>query len=237
MKSEDFLELYRQLEDSLDERYSGKKRRYSSVMLEYLNDRESAPFREKLDLCREIRNLLTHNAKIEGQDIVKPADAVGQFLQEALDYIRRPPLALQFATKGDEILHAGINQTVLKIMGIMEKAGYSHIPILENGKFVGVFSVGTVFSYVLTGHDKPITRQTTIAELRSLLPIHMHGENYEFASQELTSVQARQKFERYSGKNQRLSVIFITKNGSQEERLLGMLTPWDIMGDKHSFVD
>lgn len=229
MSGDQFLDMYRQLEDLLDQRYAGKKRRYSSVIVEFLNSDESRPFRSMLDLCREIRNLLTHNAKIDGEDIVEPSSAVVQGLLEILEFVKKPPLAIDSATKGDNVFYAGINQTVIKIMGLMEKSGFSHVPILENGKFMGVFSPGTVFSYILSSCDKPITRKTTIGELSELLPIHMHGENYEFAPKDLTCDRARRKFQTVSGKNKRLSVIFITETGSQREPLLGMLTPLDVM--------
>lgn len=232
MRAETFLELYRELEDTLDEKYSGKKRRYSSVIFEYLNDEDSKPIREKLDVCREIRNLLTHNARINGEAVVEPSEAMCDVLHECLEYIQKPPLALEFATRGENIFRAGYNQTVIKIMGLMEKNGYSHVPIIQNGEFAGVFSLGTVFSYLLHNYDKPITRSTTIGEMHEHLPINTHIENYEFAPATLTCSDARKKFEIVRGKNKRLSVIFITEHGKEEERLLGMLTPWDVLGDK-----
>ena len=60
-RSERFLKLYRVLEGLLDKRYSGR-REGSSVVMEYLRDDDSEPYRQQLDLCREIRNLLTHTS-------------------------------------------------------------------------------------------------------------------------------------------------------------------------------
>lgn len=232
MRSEYFLEMYRELEDALEAKYSGKKKHYSSVIFEYLNDNESKPIRDKLDICREIRNLLTHTAKINGEEVVEPSQSICNELQACLEYVKRPPLAIDYATKGDNIMKAGLNQSVLKIMRIMEKNGYSHIPIMENGSFVGVFSMSTVFGFVLNSQGKQITPNTTISELRELLPIKAHSENYEFVSKETTLSAVRQKFETYKGRNKRVSVIFVTENGSERERLLGMLTPWDVLGEK-----
>ena len=63
MRSDEFIDLYKQLEDELEVKFStAKQRRYSSVVFEYINHYESAPVRETLNLCREIRNLMTHNA-------------------------------------------------------------------------------------------------------------------------------------------------------------------------------
>lgn len=58
-----------------------------------------------------------------------------------------------------------------------------------------------------------------------------HMENYEFVSKDATYITVRKKFEHVKGKNKRVSVIFITETGSPEERLLGMLTPWDVLGE------
>ena len=232
MRAGVFLEMYRELEDSLEAKYAGKKRHYSSVIFEYLNDNESKPIRDKLDVCREIRNLLTHTAKIGGEEVVEPSEAICTELRACLEYVKRPPLAIDYATKGENIMKAGLNQSVLKIMRIMEKNGYSHIPIMENGSFVGVFSTSTVFTYVLNPQGKQIGYNTSISELRDLLPIKAHSENYEFVSRDTTLSEVRQKFETYKGRNKRVSVIFVTENGSERERLLGMLTPWDVLGEK-----
>lgn len=231
MRSEEFLELFRELEDLLERKYSNKKKKYSSVIFEYLNDNESVPVREKINICREIRNLLTHTANIGGTAVVEPSEPVCDALKEVIDYVKRPPLAIEFATKGDSIMKAGLNQSVIKVMTQMEKNGYSHVPIMENGKFIGVFSKATMFSYLIDNYDCPIKRSTTLKELHSLLPINAHIDNYVFADRNLSLYDARDIFEVVRGKNNRVSVIFITKNGSEEEPLLGMITPWDVMGE------
>ena len=72
MRSDEFIDLYKQLEDELEVKFStAKQRRYSSVVFEYINHYESAPVRETLNLCREIRNLMTHNANLGGEPIVE----------------------------------------------------------------------------------------------------------------------------------------------------------------------
>jgi predicted transcriptional regulator len=232
MRSDEFLDKYREFEDSLEDKYSGRKRHYTSVVFEYLNDPESKPIRDKIEICREIRNLLVHSAKIDGENVVEPSAPVCSTLTEILDYVQKPKLALEYATKEDNILIAGYKQTVIKIMNIMERSGFSHVPIFNEGRFSGVFSIGTVFEYVLHYYGKPITRQTTIGELEELLPITAHIENYIFAAKTLTLSEARSRFENMEGKSKRISVIFITETGKPEESLLGMLTPWDVMGEK-----
>ncbi|MDO4459432.1 MAG: hypothetical protein Q4C42_05030 [Clostridia bacterium] len=230
MRSDEFVDLYKKFEDALEARYAQKKRRYTSVIYEFLNDNESLPVRENVNTCREIRNLLAHNAKISGQAVVEPSEAVTEILRDLVEYVNKPPLAIDFASRGDSIYKANLGQTVLKTMNNMVKSGYSHVPIMENGKFFGVFSAGTVFSYVLNNYPEPITKNTTLRELNNLLPVNMHSENYVFADAKMTLHEAREAFESVKAKNRRVSVIFITQHGRQDEPLLGLLTPWDVLG-------
>ena len=39
------------------------------------------------------------------------------------------------------------------------------------------------------------------------------------------------EFEKRSQRSKRLAAVFITDNGSIGGRILGMLTPWDIIGE------
>ena len=214
-----FLDLYKQLEDALEDKYRNARRHYSSVVFEFIKDTDSEPVRDKLEICREIRNLLTHSANLDGEPIVEPSAPVVAAMEEVLEFVRRPPLALEFATKGDQVMKAHMHQRVLRLMEVMDKNGYSHIPVMENGQFRGVFSVGTVFQYILQSGGKGIQADTTVAQLG----------NYEFVARNATYLSVRRIFERVRGKNKRVSVVFVTEHGSPGEPLLGMLTPWDVL--------
>lgn len=224
-----FLDLYKQMEEALEERYRNSRRRYSSVVFEFTKDYESAPVRDKLEVCRELRNLLTHNPNLGGEPIAVPSQAMLDSMQEVLSFVERPPLALEFATKGDQVMKANLNQKVLRLMEVMDKNGFSHVPIMKEGVFCGVFSIGSVFRLVLQNGGKGITPETTLQDLGSQIQVREHLENYEFVPKEESYISVRQKFEKISGKNKRISVIFITETGRSEERLLGMVTPWDVM--------
>lgn len=228
--SERFLDLYKQLEDELESKYRNARRRYSSVIIEFLRDTESEPMRDELDVCREIRNILTHNANLQGVPIIEPSEPITQALEAILDYVRRPPLALDYATKGDQVMKATLSQKVLRVMEVMQKNGFSHVPVMRDGIFLGVFSLGSVFMYVLNS-GKQINRETTLGDMGEQLKVERHPENYAFVSVKSSYIAARNIFIKPPAKNKRISVIFITENGNQDERLLGMLTPWDVLGE------
>ena len=227
-----FLDLYKQIEDELEDKYRNARRHFSSVVYEFVKDYESAPVRDKLDLCRHIRNLMAHSANMDGQPVVEPSQPVVDALREVLDFVRRPPLAMDFATKGERVLKAGPNQKVLRVMEVMEKNGYSHIPVMRDGRFYGVFSVGSVFRYMLRTGGKGVTKETTVKDMRGYLAVEEHIENYEFVPADTTYIEVRQRFEQVRARNKRFSVIFITQDGQPDQPLLGILTPWDVLGEQ-----
>lgn len=224
-----FLDLYKQLEDELEQKYRNSKRKFSSVIYEFLRDVDSEPVHGDLDVCREIRNLLTHNANLGGQPVVEPSEHVIKSLQDIIAYVKRPPLAIEFATKTENIIKANLSQKVIRLMEVMVKNGFSHVPVMAEGEWHGVFSVGTIFQYtVKTGRH--IGKETKLSELKGFLSIQEQLDNYCFIDAEGTYLQVRKMFERVPGKNKRVSVVFVTDNGHWNGRLLGMLTPWDVMG-------
>ena len=229
---DEFLDLYKQLEDLLEEKYRSARRRYSSVVLEYIRDEESVPVRDRLEVCREIRNLLTHSADLGGRPIVEPSLPVVESLREVLELLRRPPRAMDRAIAGPRMMTAPLDRKVLRLMEVMEKNGYSHIPVLQEGQLYGVFSAGTLFRYVLAHKGRSVTPETTLADLGPMLKLSNSPGHYAFLPADATVQQVKAVFQGVQARNRRISVVFLTEHGKPGERLLGMLTPWDVLGQE-----
>ncbi len=231
MRNEEFLKRYRVLEEQLEQKYLGHKRTNVSIVMEYLADTESLPVRDQLNLCREVRNILTHNADLGGHPVIEASQALIEMMDEVIEYANRPPLAMHFATPSDQLLWADLGQRVLEVMRAMEKRGFSHVPVLGKGALVGVFSMGTVFSYCIrdTG-DKGINPQTRVRDFLQWLPIDKHTQEcYGFVDAHATYADVKVEFERIKKDGKRLAALFITPDGEAEQPLLGMITPWDVL--------
>lgn len=230
-RAENFLKMYRILEGLLEKRYSGK-RQGSSVVMEYLRDDDSEPYRHELNVCREIRNLLSHNADDEGEPLVEPSEAVLISLQNILEHVSSPKYALDYGTPREKILWAHPNDMVFDVMHRMSKNGFSHVPIMEGGRIIGVFSVGSLFSYLERQGLDALSNRARFEQIHDAFGADRHGaERYRFMPENATIYQVRAAFEERSERNSRLSAVFITKNGSQDEPLIAMLTPWDVLKD------
>ena len=226
-----FLDKYRMLEEELVKKYDYDEK-YGSPVVRFINDKEGKQYRDKLDLCREIRNFLSHHSEINGDPVVQPSASIIEFLSEVIDYVNRPPLALPFATQFSDILKTSPNQKAQLVMKKMKKLGFSHVPVLENGELIGVFSIGTFFGYALKNGISSMNDDMLIEDFRELLPPDKHeNEKFSFMAPDTTLFAVRNMFEKRTQRSKRLAAIFITDNGSINGRILGMLTPWDVISD------
>lgn len=232
-RSEQFLRLYRKLEGLLEKRYSGKKVS-SSVVMEYLHDPDSAPCRADLDMCRDIRNLLTHNDDEDGQPVVEPSEGVVELLGDIVDYVQRPRLAMDYGTPGEKIMFAHPNDLALDVMRHMMRMGYSHVPVRDKTGLVGVFSAGALMSYVGERGFEALKDDLRIGDLKKELSVdNEHTDRYLFFDSKTTLTTVRMAFEKPQERNRRLAVAFITEDGGQHSQVLAMLTPWDALKDKN----
>ena len=230
MRAQTFLELYRILEGLLEKKYADEPRKNSSVVMEYLSDPESEPVRQPLNLCREIRNLLTHNADDAGGAVVEPSKAVLDSLLGIIDYVQTPQPALHYATPGDQVLCTSYGEPVLELMARMQKRGFSHVPVLHRDGIVGVFSVSSVFEYLLKKGPGAINERTRVTDFGKLLSLEKsEGERVQLMDRTAALQEVRSAFEHGRARNSRLVAVIITEHGQADEPILGLLTPWDVL--------
>ena len=230
-KIDEFMDLYKSVEERLRER--GIKNGRSSIVMQFISTPEGRQFKDTLNTCREMRNILSHNLDIDDEPPFVPSDAAIESLRKVLNYLEAPPLALSRAVSGRSLLYARLSDKAKPIMNKMAKLGFSHIPVFDRGVLVGVFSISTIFSKALEKPETLVDDNTKISDFSSYLPIDNHVcESFVFAPRNTTVIEAETMLENASGPlHKRPAALFITHSGSPKERILGMLTPWDILGE------
>lgn len=231
-RADEFLNAYRELEEALNNKYNTDEKKFGSPIVRFLSEKESKPYRENLDICREIRNFLSHHSEFKGERIIQPSDAMIRFLGEVTDFIKQPPLAIDFSTVFADILKTTLSQKAQTVMKKMERQGFSHVPVISNGECIGVFSVSTVFTYSLSNGMTSLRDDMLISDFGEMLDFDKHSaERFRFVDRDTTIYDVRNEFERKNRGSKRLAAVFITDNGSSKGRILGMLTPWDVINE------
>lgn len=229
-RTELFLEKYKALERAATGAYGWESDGRAVYRLTQLP--QFRKIKDQLSFCREVRNLLQHNCRIQDAYAVEPSEQMLALLDRVTQQVLHPTLCRDVCTPVARLLYANGNDLVWPAMREMYHRGLTHLPILEDGRVVGVFSENAVFCSLVSGERRELSPDVRFRELRA----HLNGssrrsEEYRFFPAAEPVAQAEAAFERAFSRGKRIAMFFLTEHGRKEERLLGVLTAWDILGN------
>ena len=229
-RADAFLTRYRVLEGLLEKRYADRTVTSGSVVKEYLKDPDSEPLRSEIDLCREIRNILSHTTEDGGEPVVCPSEGVMRRMESIIEHVKRPQMAANYGTPAERILFAHPNDLAINVMRHMLKMGYSHVPVADKSGLVGVFSSDSLMVFAAKKGLSQVRDELRIGEMKDAIDFGDGcSERYMFLQTDATLLQVRDAFEKRRDRNHRLAVVFLTEDGTRHSPVQAMLTAWDVL--------
>lgn len=224
-KAQQFLERYREIEEWV----------LNNLNVAEMKDLEQMPqyksLRSNLSFCRILRNLLSHyDWSKAGNDMVIVTD---QALRQVnnLYYSLNPVTLMRIAIRVGQIYAPASSDSVLNAIKVMHRNDYSYIPIVDNHRIVGVFSIKILLRIAAEDKIQELTDSLTFLDILDFIRISENPENqYSFIDTNTTVEDAAEMFQRSKRRKKKLDVLFITDNGRADGTLQGMLTPTDLIG-------
>ena len=225
-KTEEFLDLYRQLESQIKESFPEAG---SSPIPWLCRRREFRHLSSELDYCREVRNLLSHREKINGSYAVEPSDAMVDTLRSTIDRITNPARAHHIMISRKQTIAKTMNDLVKPTMATMLERKFSHVPILKDERVIGVFGEAVLLRCLVEAETLSIDAAMRFRDLERYLPLENHvSEVFRFVSRNAYATDIADMFDEADRSEDRIGMVFVTENGKPTERLLGIITAWDI---------
>lgn len=229
-KTEIFLQKYRELESIISAEYDLPN---SESAVSYIIRRsEYKNIKTELDYCREVRNLLSHNPMLKNKRYaVEPDEEMIALLEQTIEKIRNPKRARHIYIPRSKVCCRSMDDLVYPTMVEMRDNVYTHIPILEDEVVVGVFSENTLLSYLIDDEIVNIDENVKFSDIAKYLPAEKHtAESFRFISQNMLLADIDEIFAEALKKNDRIGLVFVTNSGKPTEKLLGIISAWDIAG-------
>jgi predicted transcriptional regulator len=232
---EKFIITYNEIDDFMRRELNLDETISHSDMINKLvkRSRVFAAYKHELLLFAKLRNAIVHNPEKKDADpIAEPHDNIVIRYESIKQKVLDPPKALDsIAVKADCIYTTSLEAKAINVMKIMNNNTYTHVPVVEDGMFFGVFSENTIFSYMTKKEEIILERDVKIREFIEQIPIDKHeSEFFEFVPRDTLVVDIEEMFQKELMDRKRLAVVFITQNGKPNEKLIGMVTAWDIAG-------
>lgn len=201
-------------------------RKTNSVLVKYKNE---------LEFVRDIRNVVTHEKVKNDKYVVYPSAEINKMFERIIEELKTPPLIIEskMCIKIQKICYKSMEDSVADTIKEMSEKLYTHIPILDNGALKGVFSENTLLDIVNTEGGIIVDKNTKFKEIEEELKLVNHSmEDFKFISKNKTVYDVYELFKNYFSQRKRLGCVYITENGYPTEKLLGMVTAWDVLGSE-----
>ncbi|WP_042224410.1 CBS domain-containing protein [Oceanobacillus manasiensis] len=184
-------------------------RRYSEDLLEYA----------------ELRNAIVHNKVDMTHAIAEPHDSVVERI-ELIEKAFSEPLKVMPAFSR-AVYTFKENDPLDKLLAVIREKGISKFPIYKESVFKGLLTQKGITRWLAENLNAShsVMKETKLQEVLTFQTI----DNYQFISQDTTQNDALEYFRGNIGEGSRLEALLITKSGASEEKLIGIITPWDIV--------
>lgn len=224
-----FLDKYKQLENCAINEF--KLPPDGSAVAKLEKRSEFKDIKYELNYCREVRNLLQHNQKLDDEFPVEPSNKMIELLDTVIDRIKNPVRCIDVAILDRNLIWRSYEDRVLPTIKLMNEKNISHIPILKDRRVVGDFSDNCVFPFLLGDDNCHVDENTRFKDLKQYLDLEAHpSEVFKFIPADSKLSYAEKLYEEARNRHERIGLVFLTANGRSDERILGILTAWLIIG-------
>ena len=223
-----FRELCNKFEDLVRIKYKVKDEEGAFYILS--NQKEYKKFEKDINLIRKIRNLLSHGeCKVEGKTAIEINENIIEKLKEIISLLENPPLvASRYIT---EMFVVDLEEKLENLIKAMNEKKISHVPVLDKDKkLVGVFSENTIFSKLSEDEIIEIGKEYKVKDYEKYIKLENHSSEYfDFIKRNEELASAQNLFNKSIKKDKKLVMLFVTENGKKNEKILGIITPWDLL--------
>ena len=228
--ADEYIQKFKELEAIVKETFGLND--WDSVT-NFLSKRdEYRPFREEIRYCQEVRNLLQHKQKIGGEYPVEPTREMINFLEQTINSLKNRKKCSQIMIPKSRLFYRNCSDSIRGTLSKMKEIPTGHVPVLDkDGKVCGVFTAVSFLNIIADKKGEPIGPEYSFSEAAEYISLNHHdSEVYRFVKGSLYVDELKDIFEHtYSG-GKRLAMVFVTSDGKADGKLLGTISPWDVLG-------
>jgi len=225
----EFLAIFNKIEHELQELYGSTKYIGFKRMVERLSKEHGLIAEYAIDLIEylQLRNAIVH--KTTGEPIAEPHAEVITAIRELHTRLTNPPTALELAAK--PVYSCQTSDRLMDVIPQMKQHFYSMVPVYHDKHFVGVLSDHSLVLWMGSlqkGENVDLNTQT----VGGLQEYFGHQDDkysgYRFITPETDIFTVRDFFLSFISEKKRLGAVFITKTGSEQSEITGIITAWDM---------
>jgi predicted transcriptional regulator len=227
VNSQRFLNAFNSIERHLHKLVKKEKVTSFYSLVDSAGESNAAVRHFKTDLKEyaDLRNAIVHE-RTDEHVIAEPNDEAVAHLERIAFLLLDPPKVLPDFQS--QVRTLAITDPIANAVKVMYEQSFSQMPIYDAKTFSGLLTTNTVARWL--GDNV----QTGIVSLNDTLVAHVFNnytenkDNFSFLARDSTLFDVMEKFQKYQKGGKRLEAMLITDSGKLSEKLLGIITIWDL---------
>lgn len=231
--SQEELDRIQQLEAAYNEidkhlrKVLGKDERipFSSILQEYVRSRPHWTHNaDILRIASELRNLIVHQKTKPYEYPATPTLMIMERLETILKELKNPVLVIPKFQK--EVETVSLTDSIAGVLKLIAEKGYSQFPVYAGEQFKGLLTENGITRWLAHHVSEKISLiEFDEATVKEALPEEEKRQNWMFLSRNKAIDDVKQLF----SDHELLEAVLITNSGNKKEKLIGIVTRWDIL--------
>lgn len=181
-------------------------------------------YRYDLKEFAQLRNAIVHD-RAGDQVIAEPHLTVVEEIEHIVELITHPPHVIPLFAKKVYVLLS--DASISKALNVMSRYDVAKLPVLENGKCIGLLTSNTITRWLGTLPSKERVNLQD-KEIGSILSHNKHADHYLFRAKDCDISEIVDLFDSYERRGRRLDAILLSENGEPHNKFLGIITLGDL---------
>ncbi|RUL47793.1 CBS domain-containing protein [Lysinibacillus antri] len=183
-------------------------------------------YEDDLRSFADLRNAIVHHRTSMEFVIAEPHSKIVNRIEHIDHTLAKPKLVGQVFQK--KVLSLQTTDSLKYALNIIRQKKFTQFPVFEGPHFRGLVTTVGITNWLATtiaGSHASITMPT----LHDILHHEKNRVNYKFISRYITIYDAEEIFKQGVERGKRFEALLITEHGKPHQKLLGIVTPIDIM--------
>ena len=196
---------------------------YREMARTFARQHKTIPGVDDLWLFADLRNSIVHGKTAAYEYLSVPLPHIVKGIERLRDYLLRPPRVLAKIPRKVEIVDEV--EPLMRVLELIKDKSFSQFPVYHEGQFRGLLTENGIARWIAhhAHHEMSLIELADFA-VKSVLREEEKRRTFEFMPETTTVDEALERF----AENSELEAVLITHSGSKNEKLLGIITPWDV---------
>ncbi|GAA4062627.1 CBS domain-containing protein [Amphibacillus indicireducens] len=174
----------------------------------------------------ELRNAIVHERTEVNYTIADPHIEIVEAIEKIAAEMTAPKLVIPTFAKTLKVVQADL--TVKTILNVIRETRFTQFPVYRSKQFVGLLTDKTVLHWI-AHHMNGDFAELLKTPIMKLIDDNGAEPNYRFIPRSMDIYQAEELLLDMFKKHEGIAALLITEDGKPNQKLLGMVTPSDLI--------